>query len=223
MRCAYADLPAEQQKRLEGVVGVHDFSWSNGLLIRHWASAGKTPGQPPARHYGQQQILSRFACCPVRLANPKSITIAVVRQTPHGPTLYVGRHLSHIEGMDPAEGRRLIAELNKFTTQPQYCYSHDWTPGDMIIYDNRTMLHRGRPYNPSETRMNRRTTVGEKINEPERDGLGPASGQPAPIPDPQESWEALDSTGVQEVEDGPEWLYGGRRELWWEVDAESGS
>ena len=111
MRCAYADLPAEQQKRLEGVVGVHDFSWSNGLLIRHWASAGKTPGQPPARHY-------------------------VVRQTPHGPTLYVGRHLSHIEGMDPAEGRRLIAELNRFTTQPQYCYSHDWTPADMIIYDN---------------------------------------------------------------------------------------
>ena len=53
MRCAYADLPAEQQKRLEGVVGVHDFSWSNGLLIRHWASAGKTPGLPPARHYGQ--------------------------------------------------------------------------------------------------------------------------------------------------------------------------
>ena len=198
MRCAYADLPAEQQKRLEGVVGVHDFSWSNGLLIRHWASAGKTPGQPPARHY-------------------------VVRQTPHGPSLYVGRHLSHIEGMDPAEGRRLIAELNRFTTQPQYCYSHDWTPGDMIIYDNRTMLHRGRPYNPSETRMNRRTTVGEQFNEPERDGLGPASGQPAPIPDPQESWEALDSTGVQEVEDGPEWLYGGRRELWWEVDAESGS
>ena len=198
MRCAYADLPAEQQKRLEGVVGVHDFSWSNGLLIRHWASAGKTPGQPPARHY-------------------------VVRQTPHGPTLYVGRHLSHIEGMDPAEGRRLIAELNRFTTQPQYCYSHDWTPGDMIIYDNRTMLHRGRPYNPSETRMNRRMTVGERCNEPERDGLGPASGQPAPIPDPQQSWEALDSTGVQEVEDGPEWLYGGRRELWWEVDAESGS
>ena len=58
MRCAYADLPAEQQKRLEGVVGVHDFSWSNGLLIRHWAGAGKTPGQPPARHYGQKNTFS---------------------------------------------------------------------------------------------------------------------------------------------------------------------
>ena len=77
MRCAYADLPAEQQKRLEGVVGVHDFSWSNGLLIRHWASAGKTPGQPPARHY-------------------------VVRQTPHGPCPSLSVASSHSTGLSLA-------------------------------------------------------------------------------------------------------------------------
>jgi hypothetical protein len=80
------------------------------------------------------------------------------------------------------------------------------------------MLHRGRPYNPQEKRANRRTTVGEKFNELERDGKGPAEGAPAPLPDEMESFHMLDSTGVQEVEDleGTGWSYGGIKELWWE-------
>lgn len=191
MRCAYADLRAEQKAQLEGLVGVHDFSFSNGLLIRKWASPGKTPGLPPARHY-------------------------VVRHTPGGPTLYVGRHLSHIEGMQLSESRLLIAKLNRACVQDQYTYSHQWTPGDLVIYDNRCMLHRGRPYNPQENRANRRTTVGERFNELERDGHGIAVGAPAPLPTPEESWMLLSSTAVEEVERGDEWLYGGKRELWWE-------
>ena len=195
MRQAYSDLPAAEQAELEGLVGVHDFSFSNGLLVRKWAPPGKTPGQPPARHY-------------------------VVRETPRGKTLYVGRHLSHIEGADPTASRELISKLNHWCVQPLYTYAHDWTPGDLIIYDNRCMLHRGRPCNPHEPRANRRTTVGEKFNELERDGRGPAEGAPAPLPDAEESRMLMDSTGVFEVEEGPDWIYAGRRELWWECEDE---
>jgi alpha-ketoglutarate-dependent taurine dioxygenase len=108
MRCAYRYLSAVQKAELEGLVGVHDFSFSNGLLIRKWAGPGSTPGQPPARHW-------------------------LVRQTPGGPSLYVGRHLSHIEGMDARQGRRLVADLNRVCVQPQYTYAHSWTPGDLVI------------------------------------------------------------------------------------------
>jgi len=56
--------------------------------------------------------------------------------------LYLGNHASHILGMPEAEGAALIAELLHHTTQRQFVYAHSWSRGDLVMWDNRCLLHR---------------------------------------------------------------------------------
>jgi taurine dioxygenase len=56
--------------------------------------------------------------------------------------LYMGQHASHIDGMDIAAGEALIAELHAHCTQSQFVYQHAWRPGDLLMWDNRGLLHR---------------------------------------------------------------------------------
>ncbi|PPR64445.1 MAG: Alpha-ketoglutarate-dependent 2,4-dichlorophenoxyacetate dioxygenase [Alphaproteobacteria bacterium MarineAlpha4_Bin2] len=56
--------------------------------------------------------------------------------------LFVGMHASHIEGMLFKVGRALILRLEKHATQPRYQYRHTWRPGDLLMWDNRCLLHR---------------------------------------------------------------------------------
>lgn len=75
-------------------------------------------------------------------------------------SLFLGSHASHIEGMDREEGAALLIELLEFATQPQFVYEHDWQVGDLVMWDNRCVLHRGRPYDQvGERRVMRRTTI----------------------------------------------------------------
>ena len=58
-------------------------------------------------------------------------------------------------------GRSFIAWLNEFATQPQFCYSHQWRQGDLVIWDNRSVLHRATAYDTvRHKRLMQRTTVG---------------------------------------------------------------
>jgi len=56
--------------------------------------------------------------------------------------LYLGNHASHILGMPEAEGVALLEELLEHTTRPEFVYAHHWRPGDLVIWDNRCLLHR---------------------------------------------------------------------------------
>ncbi|HMD63968.1 MAG TPA: TauD/TfdA family dioxygenase [Stellaceae bacterium] len=56
--------------------------------------------------------------------------------------LYLGNHASHILGMPKTEGRALLDELLEQTTRPQLVYTHCWRAGDLVIWDNRCLLHR---------------------------------------------------------------------------------
>jgi alpha-ketoglutarate-dependent taurine dioxygenase len=56
--------------------------------------------------------------------------------------LYLGNHASHILGMPEAEGRALLDELLEHTTQRQFVYTHRWCIGDLVMWDNRCLLHR---------------------------------------------------------------------------------
>ena len=56
--------------------------------------------------------------------------------------LYLGNHASHIQGLPEAEGRALLAELLGHATQPQFVYRHRWRAGDLVMWDNRCLLHR---------------------------------------------------------------------------------
>lgn len=73
--------------------------------------------------------------------------------------LLIGSHVSAINGMSREASETLLAELVAHSTQPQFVYSHRWTRGDVVIWDNRNTLHRGRPADPKERRVMRRTAV----------------------------------------------------------------
>jgi len=56
--------------------------------------------------------------------------------------LYLGNHATHIRGMPEAEGAALLAELLEHATQRQFVYAHRWRVGDLVMWDNRCLLHR---------------------------------------------------------------------------------
>jgi len=98
---------------------------------------------------------------------------ALVRHHPASgrTSLYLASHASHIIGWPVEEGRALIEELTAFATQPQFVYQHRWTVGDLVIWDNRCTMHRGRPYDNTQRRVLHRTTVSDRANTLEQEGL----------------------------------------------------
>ena len=73
--------------------------------------------------------------------------------------LFVGVHARQIVGWPTAESRMFLADLLEHATQRERVYVHAWQPGDLVIWDNRATLHRGRRYDLSERRELRRTTI----------------------------------------------------------------
>ncbi len=74
-------------------------------------------------------------------------------------SLVLGASADYIVGMDPEEGRALLAELLDRATGADKVYRHHWSVGDTVIWDNRGVLHRAAPYDPSSEREMLRTTV----------------------------------------------------------------
>ena len=75
--------------------------------------------------------------------------------------LFVGVHCTHIPGMTLAEGKMLISDLLEHATQREFVYRHSWSVGDVVMWDNRCTLHRGRRFDLSQRRELRRTTTQE--------------------------------------------------------------
>jgi alpha-ketoglutarate-dependent 2,4-dichlorophenoxyacetate dioxygenase len=73
--------------------------------------------------------------------------------------LFIGVHTRRVGDMTVAEGRLL--DLLEHATQPQFVYRHVWKPGDLVIWDNRATLHRGRRWDMDEPRELRRTTTAD--------------------------------------------------------------
>ena len=74
-------------------------------------------------------------------------------------SLVLGASADYIVGMDRDEGRTLLAELLDRATVADKVYSHNWSVGDTVIWDNRGVLHRAAPYDPSSPREMLRTTI----------------------------------------------------------------
>jgi len=74
-------------------------------------------------------------------------------------SLVLGASADYIVGMDLDEGRALLTELLNRATQPDLVYSHTWSVGDTVIWDNNGVLHRAAPYDPDSPREMLRTTV----------------------------------------------------------------
>jgi alpha-ketoglutarate-dependent 2,4-dichlorophenoxyacetate dioxygenase len=76
--------------------------------------------------------------------------------------LYIGAHATHVVGLSLPEGKVLLSDLLEHATQRQFVYRHEWRPGDLAMWDNRAVLHRGRRYDLSQRRDMRRSTVEDR-------------------------------------------------------------
>jgi alpha-ketoglutarate-dependent 2,4-dichlorophenoxyacetate dioxygenase len=136
-RCAYPSLPEAVKQRAESLVVVHDFAWSRDQIRPGFFTDQERGEYPPVRH-------------PLVRVNPVN----------GRPSLFLGAHASHVEGLPLEEGRALLAMLLEHVTQPRFRYRHDWTEGDLVIWDNRCVLHRATPYDTTRhRRLMQRTTV----------------------------------------------------------------
>ncbi|MEQ9259776.1 MAG: TauD/TfdA family dioxygenase [Roseovarius sp.] len=66
--------------------------------------------------------------------------------------LYIASHAFLIDGYDEAESQKILDELMEFCTQPEFVYSHQWKVGDVLMWDQRAVLHRGTPWPYQEPR-----------------------------------------------------------------------
>ena len=124
---------------------------------------------------------------------PDDVQEAVVVQAPQRPlvkvhpatgrpALFVGRHAYGIPGLDPAESTELLDTLIDEACRPPRVHGHQWRPGDIAVWDNRCVLHRARPYDPTEARYMVHTRVnGEAATEHAADGAGAVVLTRAPI------------------------------------------
>ncbi|MBI4637912.1 MAG: TauD/TfdA family dioxygenase [Candidatus Rokubacteria bacterium] len=140
LRAAWDTLPEERRTALCGLVAEHSIIYSRSLIGYRDFAEEERNALPPV-----QQALVR--------THP-----ATGRRS-----LYLGSHASHIVGWPVEEGRRLLRELLEFATQPRFVYRHAWHVEDLVMWDNRCVLHRGRPWDESRYRrvMHRTTVAGE--------------------------------------------------------------
>ena len=74
--------------------------------------------------------------------------------------IFLGDHAEYIVGMGYEEGRALIEELNAMAVHRDLTYEHHWNPGQLIVWDNRCLMHRATDYDPAvQRRVVRRCTV----------------------------------------------------------------
>jgi alpha-ketoglutarate-dependent 2,4-dichlorophenoxyacetate dioxygenase len=73
--------------------------------------------------------------------------------------LYIASHAYAIEGMSESEAKALLAELIVDATRPEFTFRHQWRSGDVIMWDNRATMHRGRPWAHDQARSMVRTTI----------------------------------------------------------------
>lgn len=94
------------------------------------------------------------------LRRVSSRTIPLVWQHSSGrKSLVLGSTATYIIGMDYEEGRTLLHKLRNFATRPEYVYSHKWTKGDLVVWDNTGTLHRATPYPLDSERVMHRTKL----------------------------------------------------------------
>jgi alpha-ketoglutarate-dependent 2,4-dichlorophenoxyacetate dioxygenase len=78
-------------------------------------------------------------------------------------SLYLSSHAGAIEGWTVPEAQLFLRDLTEDATQPRFVYSHAWRPHDLVMWDNRTTMHRARPFDAEEIRDVRRTTIGGTV------------------------------------------------------------
>ena len=137
LTAAYAALPDEKKADIEELIAEHSIAHSRAQIAPNLMSDAFQKDTPPAN-----QRLVR--------------TIPETGQK----ALLVGSYTTHINDLPTKEGKALLKELLEWATQPQFVYRHTWRTHDLVVYDNRCCLHRGRSWDRGRyKRVLHRTTL----------------------------------------------------------------
>jgi len=136
MRAAYDALDASTRALVEDLICEHSLMYSRGSL--------------GMLDYSEEE---RAMFRPVRQRLVRTHPVSGRK------SLYLSSHAGAVLGMPMPEARILLKDLNEHATQPKFVYVHHWRVGDLVMWDNRQMMHRVRRYDESQPRDMRRTTV----------------------------------------------------------------
>ena len=132
MRAAYEALDEATRERIAALRAHHSLYYSQAKI----------------GHAGKDGMISGFH------ADGAPLRPLVKRHPVTGrDALYIGRHAHAIPGLPDAESERLLDELMDFACRPPRTVAHDWQVGDVVVWDNRCVLHRARPYDYDEPRV----------------------------------------------------------------------
>ena len=123
MRAAWDALPVDQRTRLTKLDAWHSLLYSRELLGFSDFNADERAKYAPVRH-------------PMSRVHPIS----------GRRSLFISSHIGRVEGMLVPEGKELIRDLMESATQREFVHSHSWSVGDLVMWDNRCTMHRGRPF-----------------------------------------------------------------------------
>ncbi len=136
MRLAFERLDAGMRDKLENSFAWHSYAHSRSQVAPGLATPEETDALPPV-------------CWRMVWKNPVNGRGAI----------YLASHAYAVEGLDAVAGRKLIDELTEAATAPGSSYLHQWQQGDVVMWDNRATIHRGRPWPAHEARLMIRTTI----------------------------------------------------------------
>jgi alpha-ketoglutarate-dependent taurine dioxygenase len=135
MRAAYDALDSATRARIAGMSAYHSLHYSQ-------AKEGHT-----------HKAGSAYSGYGFQVKDPPLRPLVKPHPETGRRTLAVGRHAYGIPGLDPQESERLLDELSAFACQPPRVYHHAWTAGDVVVWDNRCLMHRARPWDMTEPRV----------------------------------------------------------------------
>jgi len=95
---------------------------------------------------------------------------AMVRTHPASKrkSIYIASHAGNILDWEEPEAKLFLIDMVDYATQEQFVYTHDWRQWDLVMWDNRCVLHRACGYDPTKVRDMRRTTVaGDEMTIPQ--------------------------------------------------------
>jgi alpha-ketoglutarate-dependent taurine dioxygenase len=134
---AWEQLPAEEKKQLEGLRVMHS-AWTSLFYYDPEPSLAKTK---ELMALGEQEL-------PL-----------VWKHRSGRKSLVLGCTAHHVIGMSARQSTELLVRLREWATQPRFSYSHKWTVGDMVMWDNTGTMHRATPYPPDCGRVLHRTKL----------------------------------------------------------------
>lgn len=138
---AYEDLPEDEKEELASLRVMHS-TWNTLLYYEP---------EPDIRTLRQMMAIGERELPLVW--NHRSGRISLV----------LGCTASHIVGMDLAKSTEILVRLRDWATQPQFVYRHQWSVGDLVMWDNTGTMHRAKPYDPKSGRLlNRTKLAGEE-------------------------------------------------------------